>query len=360
MKNDRAFAEFVSAVSLSFAVGTIDTRVAEATFQARFDRKSVEAWQARLLLQSEPPEGEGTFSATRAQLAAAALDPAHDPRGWLRAVLDALKRDLRLAIAAARAPDGDDPDVSSVTRIDVTRMSEQNDHQYGCTPLSSICHALLAVLGFCGHQPPDLVRRGAQLVCCVSVPSHSPAPTGDEGAARLEPPSASRSVDLRLRLFISGKIAARQPDFLDAIGVTHVITCFATGADIDVGCARADAARRLVLPMVDDDVYDATHDFARAIAFTRQAVAQNRPASLSGDGRGASVGATVLVHCAAGMHRSVAVVVALLVALARTSVATAEALVVRARSLASLTPNFRRQLELLAGASGAAPPVKSQ
>ena len=250
-----------------------------------------------------------------------------------------------------------------MTRIDLARMRQQNDDQQGSTPLSNVCQALLAVLGFCGHQPPDLVRRGAQLVCCVSLPSHSPASTGDKGAALFELSSAPRSVDLRLRLFISGKIAARQPDFLDAIGVTHVITCFATGADIDVGCARANAARRLVLPMVDDDVYDATHDFARAIAFTRQAIAaENRPASLlAGGGAGAACSSTagggatvVLVHCAAGMHRSAAVVVALLVALARTSVATAEALVVRARSLASLTPNFRQQLELLAGASGGA------
>uniref|UniRef100_A0A7S1M1T9 Tyrosine specific protein phosphatases domain-containing protein n=1 Tax=Neobodo designis TaxID=312471 RepID=A0A7S1M1T9_NEODS len=195
------------------------------------------------------------------------------------------------------------------------------------TGTATLEDALWRLLGAGGHRPLDIIRRSMQQI----HPALHLRDGATDAPARLDGATAPPPV----RIFISGKIAAGGAALLDYFRVSHVITCFATGRTIDVGDRH-----RLVLPCVDDEAYDLSRDFETAIAFFDAACAEAAAAGSR---------LTLLVHCAAGMHRCTAISAAILVKSLGYDLPTALAAIKSVRPMAEPTPSFLRQLEKLAG-----------
>lgn len=146
---------------------------------------------------------------------------------------------------------------------------------------------------------------------------------------------------------------------LDWHAITHVVCCYATGAQLRVandtvdvteadvvsrGSCAVPAPRggrvRLVLPAVDDEGYDLQQHFPAAVTFAAAALQDEH--------------ARVLVHCSAGMHRSAAVLAAIVIRLARLPVEQALSAIKTARPIAQPIPAAVAQLEAFAS-SGFSP-----
>lgn len=273
---------------LRHAAGTINVSLA----RSMFDRA--------LCTAAGSAEAEACVAQVEQVLGASSSLPPRKDRDWYTAALAALLRRVDRALLDAA--------------------------QEGSAGLAALDAALRQLLATGGHLPLDIVRRSMQQI--------HPPPAGAGGASALVP-SASRHA---IRLFISGKIAAGCPALLDAFGVSHVITCFATGRGIDVGDRPGG---RLVLPCVDDERYDLTKDFETALDFMTVAIAEYAAARKP---------PVVLIHCAAGMHRCTAIAAAIMIRLLRMPLQDALDAIKTARPMAQPTPNFMNQLEELAGA----------
>jgi hypothetical protein len=272
---------------LRYAAGTITVSLASGSF-GRAVTAQVGASEALTCVKDVQALAHISF-----------LPPLSD-KDWYSAALNAISRRCDALLAVHRPSDAD--------RIDPTSVAE----------IRALDVALRGLLTHGGHRPLDVIRRSMQHIYPLDA-SHA------AGNAAASP----------VRLFISGKIAAGCPALLDFFGVTHVVTCFATGASIDVGSNRD----RLVLPCVDDDVYDLTQDFETATQFFSAAVAKAAAARTR---------LVVLVHCAAGMHRCTVIAAAIMVRVLGCRLDAALAFIKAARPMAEPTGNFKRQLDALA------------
>jgi hypothetical protein len=184
------------------------------------------------------------------------------------------------------------------------------------------------------YADPNMLRRSLQPLWPLTAAPGSPA-IGPR-ATPLHASCTAAQRRLLASLVISGKHAAGQAAALDALNVTHVLCCYASGAELR---GAEDAARWpcLAIPAVDNDVYDIIQHFDEAIAFARGA--------LEGDPH-----ARLLVHCSAGMHRCAAYMAVILVVVGGFALDTALQLIKAARPWADPTPAFRVQLQRWAAA----------
>jgi hypothetical protein len=203
-----------------------------------------------------------------------------------------------------------------------------------------------------GHQPLDLVRRSMQLVCVSAA--RQDIRGGSLSTSSFDLPRTRAPI---VRLFISGKTPAGQPALLDYFGITHVITCFKTGTTIDVGAGR----QRLVLPSIDDDVYDMRPDMVTAIKYVKDSLALSRESSESDRSTESALSdgpplpmlpgkedMRLLVHCSAGMHRCTAICSAIMVGVLGWRLSDALEAIRVARPMAEPTESFAKQLKQFA------------
>jgi len=130
---------------------------------------------------------------------------------------------------------------------------------------------------------------------------------------------------IRPRLFLGSMRAARDRELLKQHNITHVLV-----AASNLTQHFPAEIRYKQISLRDEDDEDLLGHLPACVDFIRQAI---------------SSGGCVLVHCAAGISRSSAVVIAYLVATENLSPTVARADVKQRRPVISPNPGFVRQLE---------------
>ncbi|XP_044614176.1 dual specificity protein phosphatase 12 isoform X1 [Equus asinus] len=106
--------------------------------------------------------------------------------------------------------------------------------------------------------------------------------------------SVGRMLEVRPGLYLGGAAAVAEPDHLREVGITAVLTVDSEEPDFKAG-AGVEGLLRFFVPALDKPETDLLSHLDRCVAFIGQARAEGR---------------AVLVHCHAGVSRSVAVVTA--------------------------------------------------
>ncbi|XP_059790972.1 dual specificity protein phosphatase 12 isoform X1 [Balaenoptera ricei] len=112
--------------------------------------------------------------------------------------------------------------------------------------------------------------------------------------SRTRASSAEHMLEVRPGLFLGGAAAVAEPDHLREAGITAVLTVDSEEPDFNTG-AGVEGLRSLFVPALDKPETDLLSHLDRCVAFLGQARAEGR---------------AVLVHCHAGVSRSVAVMTA--------------------------------------------------
>ncbi|XP_004282069.2 dual specificity protein phosphatase 12 [Orcinus orca] len=112
--------------------------------------------------------------------------------------------------------------------------------------------------------------------------------------SRTRASSAEHMLEVRPGLFLGGAAAVAEPDHLREAGITAVLTVDSEETDFNTG-AGVEGLRSLFVPALDKPETDLLSHLDRCVAFIGQARAEGR---------------AVLVHCHAGVSRSVAVMTA--------------------------------------------------
>ncbi|XP_036686059.1 dual specificity protein phosphatase 12 [Balaenoptera musculus] len=112
--------------------------------------------------------------------------------------------------------------------------------------------------------------------------------------SRTRASSAEHMLEVRPGLFLGGAAAVAEPDHLREAGITAVLTVDSEEPNFNTG-AGVEGLRSLFVPALDKPETDLLSHLDRCVAFLGQARAEGR---------------AVLVHCHAGVSRSVAVMTA--------------------------------------------------
>ncbi|XP_026955000.1 dual specificity protein phosphatase 12 [Sagmatias obliquidens] len=112
--------------------------------------------------------------------------------------------------------------------------------------------------------------------------------------SRTRASSAEHMLEVRPGLFLGGAAAVAEPDYLREAGITAVLTVDSEETDFNTAAGVEDL-RSLFVPALDKPETDLLSHLDRCVAFIGQARAEGR---------------AVLVHCHAGVSRSVAVMTA--------------------------------------------------
>ncbi|KAJ7132245.1 protein-tyrosine phosphatase-like protein [Mycena epipterygia] len=127
------------------------------------------------------------------------------------------------------------------------------------------------------------------------------------------------------KLYLANLSAAESPQLIARLGITHILSvcpdCLATSADV----------KHLTLPMADDERFDMLQHLPDTCRFIQEALDD---------------GGRVLVHCAMGISRSVAVVCAYLMFSRQLSASLAIRFVRKRRPKSRPNYNFIRQLQV--------------
>lgn len=130
-------------------------------------------------------------------------------------------------------------------------------------------------------------------------------------------------------VFVGGYLAAADPDFVSRNGITRIVKMIADDPSYKGGYHRHEGVKYFVAAAEDVPSYDIRGDICGAVKFIRE---------------GVQGGEKVLVHCHAGISRSVTVVVAYLMICRGCNLRTALQIVTSARPIARPNAGFMAHL----------------
>lgn len=130
-------------------------------------------------------------------------------------------------------------------------------------------------------------------------------------------------------VWVGGYLAAADPDFVRKRGFTRIVKMIADDPTYKGGYHRHAGVKYFVAAAEDVPTYDIRNDMVEAVKFIREGVA---------------AGEKVLVHCHAGISRSVTVVLAYLMICRDCNLDTALAIVTSARPIARPNLGFMAHL----------------